>query len=154
MTLTDLANSIEAFSDALPTVISTKAVQVAETIVDDLAAVTPADTGAALSNWQVTLDSPAESPVEPYTPSPRGRMVNGQWTHTVAPDITRAANAPATIDAAKIHLQSRIPGQLIFITNVLPYVEILDQGSSDQAPAGFVDRAVILARETVDKTGI
>lgn len=153
-TLTDLANSIEALNASIPTIVSEKAVEVATAIVDDLALVTPADRGDALSNWQVTLDSPSIDPVTAYEPSPRGRMVRGVWTHSVPPEITRAANAPATIDAAKIVLQARVPGQPIFITNLLPYVEVLDQGSSDQAPAGFVDRALILARESIDKTGI
>jgi hypothetical protein len=56
-----------------------------------------------------------------------------------------------TIEQALSAIAARAPGQPIFITNVLPYAELLDQGSSEQAPAGFVDRAVVLARESVDK---
>lgn len=149
--LSNLADRVQALRESVPVIVSEKAVEAATVIVTDLTNVTPADTGAAISNWQLTLDTPAEAPREPFNASPRGRMRQGVWTHAVDPALTREANAPPTLDAAKIVLADRVPGQPIFISNVLPYAEILDQGSSDQAPAGFVDRAVILAREIIDK---
>jgi hypothetical protein len=93
--LGDLAKRLRQLRERLPVIVATKTNEVAMTIVRDLTVETPVDQGAALSNWQVSLDSPISAPIPPYAPSPRGRMINGVWTHMVPPEITRAANAPA-----------------------------------------------------------
>jgi hypothetical protein len=118
-------------------------------ILSDLVQVTPADVGTALSNWQLTLDAPAEHVLTAYVSSPRGKMVKGIWTHKVDPVLTAQANVAPTLDAAKVILAGRQKGQLVFITNNLPYIRTLDGGSSEQAPVGFVDRAVILGNQAV-----
>lgn len=79
---------------------------------------TPVDTGRARSNWQVELDQPA--------------------TGTVAP-----VGAAEAIARAEAKVQGSTPGGTIHITNNLPYIGRLNEGWSAQAPAGFVERAVL-----------
>jgi hypothetical protein len=150
-TLLDLATRMEKLKAGLPTRASELAKQVAGAIEKDLTEVTPADVGDAISNWQVSLNEPAVGTIGAFSPSPRGRMRDGKWTHAVDPAITRSNNAPAAQAAAQATIQSKQPGQPIFITNSLPYIKKLDSGSSDQAPAGFFDRAIIVGKVALDK---
>lgn len=149
--LSNLADRIDKFVVELPTTVNSTAMEVANTILLDLTEVTPVDKGDALSNWQASLDAPVNAPIPAFAPSPRGRMVEGRWTHTVSPEATREANAPATLAAGKIIIEGKQPGQPVFLTNVLPYIQGLNEGNSEQAPAGFVDRAVILGRSVIER---
>lgn len=92
---------------------------------------TPVDTGRARSNWQVALDGPAEGTIdEPM-------------------DI-------GTIQAAAANVVSRHkPGDgQINITNNLPYIGRLNKGWSAQAPAGFVEQAILAASEIINKSKV
>lgn len=150
-TLIDLANEMDALAARIGTVASEAAKSVALTVLTDLVQVTPADVGTAISNWQVTLDAPAEGILGAYSPSPRGHTVNGTWKHKVDPVATSHANVAPTLAYAKTVLASKRPGQVIYITNNLPYIQSLNDGSSEQAPAGFVDRAIILGGSVVSR---
>lgn len=135
--LSELADSLEKRAAELDLKACRVAIQVAETIVADLAYRTPVDTSKALSNWQVSISSPVNSKIPPYYPGEGGS--------------TRNASAQAAIDAARIILKSKRPGVTIFISNVLPYIRRLNDGYSKQAPAGFVERAVLIGRKMIKK---
>jgi hypothetical protein len=92
-------------------------VEVAAALVE----ATPVRTGWARANWIPSVGKPAEGPV----------------------------GTPETVDVAE---QERVAGiralrnfrvklGSIFISNHVPYIVYLDEGSSDQAPAGFVNQA-------------
>ena|ERR1035437_484490 len=147
--LNDLANDMDKLLVRLDSFAKQTVKDAALSIMSDLVQVTPVDVGTALSNWQLTLDTPAEHVLTAYEPALRGRNVKGVWTHRVDPALTAQANVAPTLDAAKVVLAERQKGQLVFITNNLPYIRKLNDGSSDQAPAGFVDRAVILGNQVV-----
>ena len=131
--LLDLATSLERKAKAIDEAASKLAVDTALTIVGDLAYKTPVDTSQALSNWQVSLGSPVDSKIPPYYPGEGGS--------------TRNSSAQSTIDAAKNALKQKRPGVTIYISNVLPYIRRLNDGYSKQAPAGFVERAVLIGRK-------
>lgn len=150
-TLLELATEMDKLAAELPERVNTIKKEVAESILQDLSQETPADTGEAISNWQTTLDAPVSESIPPHVPSLRGKMIRGVWTHSVDPAITRAANAPITVDVGKAVIANAKPGQSIWITSVIPYIKRLNDGWSEQAPAGFVDRALILGRLIVDK---
>ena len=103
---------------------------------------TPVDTGRARSNWIVALDASPEQTIDPYAPGEAGS--------------TEAANTQAAIDQG----QSVIRGyngdqnQEIHITNNLPYIQRLNDGYSAQAPANFVEQAVIEAVQVVGKSRV
>lgn len=135
--LLDLANSLERKAKAIDNAASQTAVDTALAIVGDLAYKTPVDTSQALSNWQVTLDTPATGNISPHYPGLQGS--------------TQRASAAETLNLAKAVLKTKKPGQAIYITNNLPYIKRLNDGYSAQAPAGFVERAVLIGRKMLSK---
>lgn len=153
----DLLN-LAAFCYALPTRIENAASQIARDVAyaigNDLVEVTPVDQGYAMSNWQAGLGQSFIDTVEPAEASPRGYWASIQqppplgtstkWTHRVDPSITHAANSQPAKDAIAAVLEQKRPGEMITLVNNLPYIQELDNGTSDQAPAGFVDRALLL----------
>jgi len=80
---------------------------------------TPVDTGRARANWRVGIDAPVQGTTE---------------------DTDK--NGQATLQAAKDKINSTDSGEDIFISNSLPYIGKLNDGSSAQAPAGFVEKAI------------
>lgn len=135
--LLSLANSLERKAKAIDEAASKTAVDTALAIVGDLAYKTPVDTSQALSNWITTLDSPSTAKILPHFPGVQGS--------------TQRASAAETINAAKRVLVNKKPGQPIFITNNQPYIKRLNDGYSGQAPAGFVERAVLIGRKMLAK---
>jgi hypothetical protein len=131
----------------------------ASTIENDLLQITPVDTGAAVSNWQVTLDTPAVEPIPAYAPALEGRSKGNRgervWTHTADPQQTRVDNAAEALEVSRPIIASAQPGQLICLTNALHYIQYLDRdGHSQQAPALFVDRAIILGQDVASRVRI
>jgi len=152
--LFDLATYMNALVSRIPGAANERSKQVVQAVIEDLVMSTPVDTGSALSNWIVSLGEPATDIIPPYSPSPKGRTVNGVWTHSADPSLTRAANAPQVIEAAIQILQAKQAGVPIYISNNVTYIGYLNEGSSSQAPGGFVDRAMVIAQEIVDRSNI
>lgn len=82
---------------------------------------TPVDTGWARANWLPRVGQPANA-----TAGSRSSVSSSQQSAGVA-------------HVARWRLQSRLP---IFITNNVPYIGLLNRGSSRQAPRGFVQAAI------------
>ena len=98
-----------------------KTVKAVAIIVDsELVARTPVDTGRARSNWLPSLNVSETSTVEP-----------GQ-----------KPNVGIVLGSYKIN-------DTILITNNLPYIKRLNDGSSKQAPANFVEAAVEFGANTI-----
>ena len=79
---------------------------------------TPVDTGRARSNWQANLGGSASGEVE-------------------------ATTAGQALNRNKSVVTGSMPQQAIHLTNNLPYIGRLNEGYSAQAPAGFVEKAVL-----------
>jgi len=90
---------------------------------------TPVDTGRAKSNWLVQVGSSPNTAIEPYVPGKFGS--------------TAAENTQAAIDQASSAISGYTSGSAIYITNNLPYIQKLNNGSSAQASANFVQQAVL-----------
>ena len=114
---------------ALDRHINRKMIAVAMNLTAELRERTPIDTGWARSNWIPTVISPAEGTV-----GSRESVTYG------------AQNAGIASLAG--YMSSMGP---IYITNRVPYLPRLNNGSSSQAPARFVEAAVdrVLAQEKV-----
>lgn len=100
---------------------------------------TPVDTGAARSNWQVTLTNPAEGTRPPLVAGEGGS--------------TGAQNSSAVL----LEGQQRVGGftlsaGTINLTNNLPYIQRLNEGWSKQAPSNFVETAVQNAVNVIKKS--
>lgn len=94
---------------------------------------TPVDTGRAKSNWIVSLGSATTGEIGPYAPGEGG-------------------NTAQSNEAAALAQAERVIGQYdgdmgvgIHITNNVPYIEELNQGSSPQAPPNFVEDGIASA---------
>ena len=110
-----------------------KVVQRAAIAADQTAVLkTPVDTGRARSNWLVSVGAPR---FEVPNAGPGGKD----------------AKAEATNKALEHGRQQVLGYQLgqggIFITNSVPYVGLLDAGSSEQAPKGMTADALRAAQK-------
>jgi hypothetical protein len=92
-------------------------------IFGDLLASTPVDTGRARSNWKVSVGAPDFTQLESLGDGPGAESI--QFLSAQARLYRYRANRP------------------VYITNGLPYIERLNEGWSQQAPAGFVEAAIL-----------
>ena len=86
---------------------------------------TPVDSGRAKGNWQPTINSPASG---------------------TTGDLGEVSIGKTGAVAAKLKL-----GDTFYLVNNLPYIKRLNDGWSDQAPAGFVDSTVSRFRQIARK---
>jgi hypothetical protein len=89
-------------------------------ITSNLIKSTPVDTGWARANWVPSVGTPAGGTVG----SPRGVSAGAQ------------AAGQAKVAGYKITQGN------VFITNNVPYILRLNDGSSTQAPSGFIQQAI------------
>lgn len=138
-TLLNLANSLEKRAANIEAEASRAACEVTEAILTDLVTKTPVDTSRAVSNWQVSLNAkiPLDGKIEPYFMGLAGS--------------THLESASAAIDAGLAVLKKKKPGDTIYLSNVLPYINRLNEGYSKQAPAGFVERSVMIGRNIMKR---
>ncbi len=137
-TLGQLAVRMRRLDGSLTKKASAAAGRVALAIVNELAHTTPADVSTAASNWIVTLTKPSVKLLPAYVAGEDGS--------------TQLASAKATVAAARLVLKSKQPGHAIYITNNVPYLKYLNNGSSDKAPSGFIERAFLKARAVLKMT--
>lgn len=101
--------------------IDTRTVKLAKNLME----ATPVDTSKALSNWQVSLN---------FTPPTTiGANVDGfQGT-------SAEASKQIAISKIKFKLSTRRFSDTIVLYNNTDYLEALNDGHSEQAPAGFIE---------------
>lgn len=131
--LTYLAESMGKLSVKIEKEASRAAIETALAIVGNLVQVTPVDTSNAISNWQTSLDSPITNEIRPYYPGHAGS--------------TQTESAVGALEQSHDALSFKKPGQPIWIANNADYIRDLNDGSSRQAPAGFVESAVVIGRK-------
>lgn len=130
--LGDLAKKMNKAADRSETIASDLAVTFAYQIEYHLVYDTPVDTSTALSNWQVFLNNPAPDEITAYALGSRGS--------------TQSSSAGAALTDARAELARKKPGQPIYLSNLVDYIKKLNDGSSAQAPAGFIEAAILRAR--------
>ena len=96
---------------------------------------TPVDTGHARANWVASIGAPVEE--EQGT---RPERLLGKLSHPVS---TEAAER----GIAEVATQYKLEKGRVFISNNVPYILALNEGHSQQAPAGFVQLAIAKAIE-------
>lgn len=106
---------------------------------------TPVDTGNARSNWIVTVGAPTSRERQPFFPG-------------VGLGINENENGSAAFQDGVTVLGRPIgEGVPVYIQNNVPYIEKLNSGGSAQAPARFVQIAVMnglsVVRQTLVLTG-
>lgn len=91
-------------------------------IFADVVAGTPVDTGRAMNNWNISVGSIDTSTTE----------IGGARASIQGGKIGEAAPALAGLR----------PFDTVWISNHLPYIGFLEEGSSQQAPNGWVAQAI------------
>lgn len=100
---------------------------------------TPVDTGKARSNWQVNINSPASGTRTAFVPGKKGS--------------TGLDNIIAAVEVGTNHIDQYNAGEEIHITNNLSYIGDLNDGTSKQAPPGYVQEAILEAIGKIDAAG-
>jgi hypothetical protein len=125
--------------DTLAVVIQLRALELTKFVafrtLEYLVDVTPVDTSKALSNWVVSVSGST------YGASAIPALVPG------AGGSSQAASAAIAKANGKEALKRARAGSPVAIINVVPYIVALNEGSSQQAPAGFVDRATLVGKQ-------
>jgi len=102
----------------------------------ELIKATPVDTGWARANWVPNIGSPFERTAGTREDAEQGRLDLASREKGLASIVTTYRLGP------EIHQ-----------TNNVPYIELLNAGSSKQAPAGFVQSSILRAvQQTVTNT--
>lgn len=119
-----LKSQINAETEKLRVKVNSKALDFVSKITYE----TPVDTSRALSNWRLSTGSPVSGEIDPYAEGSRGSTFG----------ISRGL----TVSFAKTYLNNRRLGENIYIINHTHYIGDLNDGTSRQAPKGFVDREI------------
>lgn len=98
---------------------------------------TPVDTGRARANWRPSIGAPI--------------------TQTLPQPPNKGAGLRSALEAGE-EVAGRYKGGMnsptVHITNSLPYIQYLNDGSSKQAPRNFVSTAILLAISAIKKARI
>ncbi len=105
-------------------------IRVAKSIHRTLVFFTPLKTGRARAGWRATLGGG-------FT---RSFAVNTNWLSQLAINQSRIARA--------------LPEQQIRIANNVPYLPLLNEGRSPQAPPGFVEMAVAIGSKLAPRVNV
>ncbi|MDO5565899.1 MAG: hypothetical protein Q4G59_04520 [Planctomycetia bacterium] len=97
--------------------------KIIEHIITEIVGHTPVATGRAKANWQLSLDSCEE----------------GKWSCETDPI------GDMTISTMIESLRAFVPGGRVYISNSVPYIIMLENGYSNQAPDGIL---AVVERET------
>lgn len=138
-TLLDLAKRMDYLAVAIPKAASDNISQTAELLQVGLTAHTPVDTSKALSNWVLTVEEPFDLELDAY------RLGSG--------GSTQNASIAEALTQGRQQLKLKKPGMPVFLSNNANYIRDLNDGSSSQAPAGFIEREVMIARKYSRKIG-
>jgi hypothetical protein len=99
-------------------------------ILSNVTLATPVDTGRARANWITSINS-------------RSQLQR--------PTIISAG---ASVSEGASLIRATVAGSVVYIQNNLPYINRLNNGWSQRAPAGFVERAIRNALSALTKAGI
>lgn len=112
---------IQALEETAEKVVIRLGLNITANLIED----TPVDTGWARANWVPAIGASRRSPA---ASQPTGAMVQ-----------TQAAQQAAGQAGL---LSYKLPQGTVFISNNVPYINRLNDGSSTQAPTGFVQAAI------------
>lgn len=129
-TLRGLANRLNALAERVDDIEAEAKARYALAILKALLDTTPVDTTEAVSNWRVGTTVTAAIP--PHVPGIGGS--------------TRAASIAIAIAEGEAAIRAHKYADVLVIFNSAGHIRLLDEGSSAQAPAGFVAKAVLAGR--------
>ena len=150
-TLKGLPNVLAEVYANLQVGVSKVSDETAIAVVKELAESTPVDTSKAISNWQVKINKEITTPIEAHVPGMQGSTRDQSVNVTVAAAYAALAQKQSIVGRILTKFFKTAPKREIHIGNVLPYISRLNEGYSNQAPSGFVERAVMVGRQKAIK---
>ena len=129
-TLRELAQRLNAYADDLDEVMYNRIARTTLAVVRALIDATPADTSKALSNWRVGQEASAAIPA----------LYAGEG------GSTRGSSGAAALARAEAAIRGARGVNKLVIFNSVTYIRRLNEGSSLQAPAGFIEAALLQGR--------
>lgn len=102
--------------------------------------ITPYRSGQARANWTVSINAPTDNFI--------------QLPEAVKSGVYDAAEVADALNDGLQTIQNFVIGDTLWICNAAPYIVRLNQGYSQQAPAGFVEAALQTASEAVKQFGL
>lgn len=111
-------------NDAASAMAVSATLEMARDVIDH----TPVDITTAVSNWQVSLNEKPGFGFDAIYPGSHGS--------------TAGESREAAYTHAQRVLAAKKPGEVIYLSNLAPYIEDLNNGTSKQEPAGMVERAI------------
>jgi hypothetical protein len=111
----------EAVREIPPQLVKTVTKKLALEVLRGVVKLTPVETGRAQGNWQMEIDN-----------VPEGETGIEDKSEDGAPTIARGLQALASLQ----------PFQTVFITNNVPYIGFLENGTEKMAPVGMVSRTL------------
>jgi hypothetical protein len=142
MTLGRFVQRMNTLADRLENNTATLKKQVGQAVVRRAVRLTPVDEGDARSNWQAKFGSPPQGVRPAFVPGSKlGRGEKANEAFTNAAYSARMISTPQPIAFA----------QTLYIVNNVRYISELNDGSSRQQAAGFVERAVDAGRRRARK---
>lgn len=102
-------------ADEIERAVNRIVIEASQAIAKEVIALTPVDSGAAISNWQAALGSPANGTLPAISPGEYGS--------------TESANTSAAQIKAWSRIRGRRTGQDVWISNNLPYINDLNVGN-------------------------
>lgn len=121
-----MANQVRVITDALNTAVEKVITLISVNVTAELIEATPVDTGWARANWVPAIGAPK---LESVSGDPQAPQVTG-------------AGAQQQAALAKLIVGYRLERGPVFISNNVPYITILNEGTSSQAPSGFVQASI------------
>jgi len=112
--------SLKEFAESIDVKVETVVRKISLQAFNGIVLKTPVDTGRARASWVIGINRPLDSPN-----FPEDREMSAAEAQTIA------NRQLATLGRLK-------PYETVFISNSLPYIETLEDGSSKQAPSGMV----------------
>lgn len=126
------------YASAVGADVSSYEQEIALSVIAAVSKATPVDVGTARSNWQLSIGNLAIGVRAAFSP------YASRWRKPHGPGgtIGETQNQAGVVWSAAAALKGRTEDQPIYITNNSPYIEVLNQGHSERAPAGFIEAGI------------
>lgn len=118
--LAGFERDLDRFAESLSVGTETVVKKIALDVFAGVVRKTPVDKGRARASWVIGVERPADSPILPED------------------TVFSAAEAQRYAQRELAGLSELKPFDTVFVSNSLPYIEVLEDGSSRQAPNGMV----------------
>lgn len=133
-----LNSQLKRFDKDVKKRINNYKINLAKTILLYLVEATPVDTSTALSNWVVGLNKAKNRQIKAHSLGSQGS--------------TQSVSASMAYSIGNAIIQRAKVGEIVYITNNVDYIKLLNMGYSSQAEQHYIQNCVQRAVEQLKRT--